>query len=272
LQAQPAAYAVHMPELKSPEQIELMRAAGRIVARALDEARRAAVAGTTLLELDGIARGVIEDAGAVPTFLDYKPRFAPTPYPATICASVNDVIVHGIPDGYRLREGDLLGIDCACHFEGFCADSAVSVVVGGRDPAGQRLIDITAEALEAGIAAAVVGGRLSDVSAAVGRVGRAAGFGIPRDFGGHGIGRAMHEAPSVPNDGRAGQGMLLEAGLVIAIEPMFMAGGSDGYRVAPDGWALCTDDGSRAAHVEHTVAITDAGPDVLTRLVPPPSA
>lgn len=261
-----------MPELKSPDEIELMRAAGRIVARALDEARKAASAGTTLLELDAVARSVIEDAGARPTFLNYKPRFAPTPYPATICASVNDVIVHGIPDGYRLRDGDLVGIDCAAHLDGFCADSAISLVVGDSDPASQRLIDITAEALEAGIAAAVVGGRLSDVSAAVGRVGRAAGFGIPRDFGGHGIGRAMHESPSVPNDGQAGLGMLLEAGLVIAIEPMFMAGGQDGYRVAPDGWALCTSDGSRAAHVEHTVAITDDGPDVLTRLRPPPAA
>lgn len=255
-----------MAELKSPAEIELMRAAGRIVARALDEARRAATPGTTLLELDAVARGVIEDAGAVPTFLDYKPRFAPTPYPATICASVNDVIVHGIPDGYRLREGDLLGVDCAAHLDGFCADSAISLVVAGNDADSQQLIDVTAEALEAGIAAAVPGGRLGDISAAVGRIGRAAGYGIPRDFGGHGIGRAMHEPPSVPNDGEAGRGMVLEPGLVIAIEPMFMAGGRDTYRVAADGWALCTADGSRAAHVEHTVAITADGPDVLTRL------
>jgi methionyl aminopeptidase len=253
-------------ELKSPDEIELMRAAGRITARALDEARKAATAGTTLFELDAVAREVIEEAGAIPTFLDYKPRFAPTPYPATICASVNDVIVHGIPDGYRLEEGDLLGIDCACHLEGFCADAAVSLVVGESNPADQELIDVTAKALAAAISSAVVGARMGDVSAAVGRVGRARGYGIPRGFGGHGIGRAMHEPPSVPNDGHPGHGIRLEAGLVIAIEPMFMAGGKDEFKVGADGWALHTADGSKAAHVEHTVAITDDGPDVLTLL------
>lgn len=255
-----------MAELKTPQEIELMRAAGAIVARALDAMRRAAHPGTTLLELDALAREVIEDAGARPTFLDYKPRFAPTPYPATICASVNEVIVHGIPDGYRLRDGDLLGVDLACHLDGFCADSAISFVVGEDAEGSQQLIDKTAEALRAAIAAAVAGARLGDVSAAVGRVGRAAGYGIPRDFGGHGIGRAMHESPSVPNDGEPGRGIVLEPGLCIAIEPMFMAGGQDGYTVAPDGWALCTADGSRAAHLEHTVAVTEDGPDVLTLL------
>jgi methionyl aminopeptidase len=253
-------------ELKTPDQIELMRAAGRIVARALDEMRQAAEVGTTLLELDALARSVIVDAGAVPTFLDYKPGFAPTPYPATICASVNDVIVHGIPDGYRLREGDLLGLDLAAHLAGFCADSAISFVVGDGEPESQKLIDTATEALTAGIAAVQAGGHLGDVCAAVGRVGRAAAYGIPRGFGGHGIGRAMHEPPSVPNQGEPGSGLLLEPGLVIAIEPMFMAGGEDGFVVGDDGWALRTVDGSRAAHMEHTVAVTLQGPDVLTLL------
>lgn len=255
-----------MAELKSPQEIELMRAAGAIVARALDEMRKVGRPGTTLLELDALARGVIEEAGARPTFLGYKPRFAPTPYPATICASVNDVIVHGIPDGYRLRDGDLLGVDLACHLDGFCADSAISFVVGVDADGSQQLIDKTAEALRAAIAAAVPGACLGDVSAAVGRIGRAAGYGIPRDFGGHGIGRAMHEPPSVPNHGEPARGLVLQPGLCIAIEPMFMAGGNDAYTVAADGWALRTADGSRAAHVEHTVAVTEDGPDVLTLL------
>ena len=253
------------PEYKTPEEIDMMRAAGRIVWRALGEMRDAATPGTTLLELDEIAHTIIVEAGAVPTFLDYKPGFASTPYPATICASVNDVIVHGIPDSYRLEEGDLLGLDLAAHLDGFCADSAISFVVGGGEPDSQKLIDSATEALAAGIAAVQAGAHLGDVCAAVGRVGRAAGYGIPRGFGGHGIGRAMHEPPSVPNQGEPGTGIVLEPGLVIAIEPMFMAGGEDAFVVGPDGWALKTRDGSRAAHMEHTVAVTPDGPDVLTR-------
>jgi methionyl aminopeptidase len=251
-------------DLKTPAEIRLMREAGRLVATTLAEVRRASHVGSQLLELDAVAYDTITRAGARPTFLQYHPGFAPTPYPATICTSVNDVVVHGIPDDYRLRDGDLVSIDCAAHLDGFCADAAISYVVGSPNPQAQKLIDAATAALHAGIGAAQAGGRLGDVSAAIGRVGRRFGYGIPADFGGHGIGRAMHEPPGVPNTGYPGAGMRLRAGIVLALEPMFMAGGHDVYRLDGDGWALRTSDGSLAAHVEHTVAITDSGPVVLT--------
>ncbi|CAJ62382.1 Methionine aminopeptidase (MAP) (Peptidase M) [Frankia alni ACN14a] len=251
-------------ELKSAAAIEAMAAAGEVVARALGATRDAAAVGVTPRELDAVAHAVIRDAGAIPVFLDYQPGFAPTPFPAVICASVNDVIVHGIPGDTPLRDGDLVSIDCGAELDGWVGDAAISFTVGAGRPDDAALIDTTAAALAAGIAAAVPGGRLGDIAAAIGAVGRAAGYGIPRDFGGHGIGRHMHEDPSVPNDGRPGRGMPLRAGLVLALEPMFCAGGRDSYRTAADGWALHTIDGSRAAHVEHTVAITADGPRILT--------
>ncbi|MCK9896742.1 type I methionyl aminopeptidase [Frankia sp. AgB32] len=253
-----------MIDLKTPTAIDAMAAAGAVVARALGTVRDAAAAGVTLRELDELARTVIGDAGATPAFLHYQPGFAPTPYPAVICASVNDAIVHGIPDDTALRDGDLVSIDCGATLHGWVGDSAISFTIGTAHPDDTRLIDTATRALAAGVAAAVPGARLGDIAAAIGTVGRAAGYGIPRDFGGHGIGRAMHEPPSVPNDGRPGRGMRLREGLVLALEPMFLAGGHDDYRTAPDGWALHTTDGSRAAHVEHTVAITADGPRILT--------
>jgi methionyl aminopeptidase len=174
------------------------------------------------------------------------------------------VIVHGIPDGYRLRDGDLVSIDCGAQLDGWTGDAAISFIVGTPRPEDAALIRDAQRALDAGVAAAVVGGRLGDIAHAIGTVGRARGYGIPPDFGGHGIGRKMHEDPPVANDGRPGRGLKLRHGLVLAIEPMFMAGGRDRYRTAADGWALRTDDGSRAAHVEHTVAVTAAGPRILT--------
>jgi len=177
---------------------------------------------------------------------------------------VNDVVVHGIPDGYRLADGDLVSIDCGAHLDGWHGDSAISFSVGTARADDQALIEAARRALQAGIDAAQPGQRLGDVSHAVGAIGRAAGYGIPDGFGGHGVGRAMHEAPHVPNDGRPGRGPRLRPGLVIAIEPMFMAGGRDAFRLAADGWAMHTIDGSRAAHVEHTVAVTADGPRVLT--------
>jgi methionyl aminopeptidase len=255
-----------MVELKTATEVDAMRAAGRVVAEILSTVRAAAHPGTTLLELDGVARDVLAAAGARSPFLHYHPRFAPTPYPAAICTSVNDVVVHGIPDQYRLRAGDLLSVDCGATLDGWTGDAATSFCVGTGtpDPADATLIGAAEEALRAAIDAIRPGSRLGDVSATIAALGRRAGYGIPRGFGGHGIGRHMHEEPDVPNEGRPGRGLPLRPGLVIAIEPMFMAGGRDHVRMARDGWAVRTADGSRAAHVEHSVAVTEDGPRVLT--------
>ncbi|CAM5578650.1 MULTISPECIES: type I methionyl aminopeptidase [Streptomyces] len=253
-----------MVELKTDTAIDEMRVAGQVVGRALTAVREAADVGVSLLELDEVARGVLREAGATSPFLGYRPSFAPVPFPAVICASVNDAIVHGIPDGYRLRDGDLVSIDCGAQLGGWAGDSAISFVVGTPRPADVRLIETVERALAAGIEAAVVGNRIGDIAHAIGSVCRSAGYGVPDGFGGHGIGRRMHEDPSVPNEGRPGRGMPLRHGLVLAIEPMVTAGGRDDYHAAPDGWTLRTNDGSRAAHAEHTVAITADGPRILT--------
>ncbi|MZD07579.1 type I methionyl aminopeptidase [Streptomyces sp. SID5785] len=255
-----------MVELKTEPQIDAMREAGRVVARALAAARKYAAPGVTLLELDEVAHDVLRDAGASSPFLGYRPSFAPTPFPAVLCVSVNDAIVHGVPDRTRLRDGDLVSVDFGAELDGWVGDSAVSFTVGTARPEDTRLIETAERALAAGIAAAVVGNRIGDIAHAVGTVCRAAGYGIPDGFGGHGIGRRMHEDPGVPNEGRPRRGMPLRAGMALAIEPMVIAGGTDGYHEAPDGWTLRTNDGSRAAHAEHTVAITAAGPRVLTAL------
>ena len=253
-----------MVELKTDTSIEAMRVTGQVVGRALTAVREAADVGVSLLELDEVARGVLREAGATSPFLGYRPSFAPVPFPAVICASVNEAIVHGIPDGYRLRDGDLVSIDCGAQLGGWAGDSAISFIVGTPRPADVRLIETVERALAAGIEAAVVGNRIGDIAHAIGSVCRSAGYGVPDGFGGHGIGRRMHEDPGVPNEGRPGRGMRLRHGLVLAIEPMVTASGHDGYHAAPDGWTLRTNDGSRAAHAEHTVAITDDGPRILT--------
>ena len=241
-----------------------MRAAGRVVASALAKVRSLAAVGVRLSELDEVARTVLAEQGATSPFLNYQPSFAQTPFPAVICASVNDAALHGIPGPYKVADGDLVSIDFGATLRGWTGDAAISFTVGTARPADLRLIDSAERALAAGIAKAVPGGRLGDVSAAIGAIARAGGYGLHTDFGGHGVGRTMHESPSVPNDGKAGRGMRLEPGLVIAIEPWFMAGGKDSYRVDPDGWTLRSGDVSRAAHVEHTIAITAAGPEILT--------
>jgi methionyl aminopeptidase len=251
-------------ELKSPGEIDAMRAAGRVVAAALAACRAAAAVGVRLSELDQVARDVLAGAGASSPFLNYQPSFAHSPFPAVICASVNDAALHGIPDKRKLRDGDLLSVDFGATLDGWTGDAAISLTVGRPRPADTKLIQTAQAALAAGIAAAVPGGRLGDISAAIGKLARTGGYGLHTDYGGHGVGHTMHESPSVPNDGRAGRGLKLAAGLVIAIEPWFMAGGHDTYRIDPDGWTIRSADGSRAAHVEHTVAITADGPQILT--------
>lgn len=255
-----------MVQLKTDTSIEAMREAGRVVAQVLTAVREAAAVGVSLRELDATAREVLRTAKATSPFLGYRPHFAPTPFPAVICASVNDAIVHGIPNDYRLRDGDLVSIDAGATLDGWVGDSAVSFTVGRPRPADTLLIGTAFAALDAGIAAAVVGNRIGDIAHAIGTVCRKAGYGIPEGFGGHGVGRTMHEDPSVPNEGRPGRGMPLRHGMVLAIEPMLIGSGHDAFHPDRDGWTLRTSDGSRAAHAEHTVAVTDSGPRILTAL------
>ncbi|MEV5878372.1 type I methionyl aminopeptidase [Streptomyces sp. NPDC052101] len=253
-----------MVEIKTDAALDAMREAGRVVACALAAVRDAAGVGVSLQELDEAARSVLDEAGAGSPFLGYRPSFAPVAFPAVICTSVNDAVSHGIPTGYRLRDGDLVSIDCGAQLDGWTGDAAITFTVGTPRPGDLDLIDATQQALDAGIAAAQVGSRIGDISHAIDTVARKAGCGMPADFGGHGIGRRMHEDPHVPNRGRPGRGFPLRHGLVLAIEPMLMAGGQNTYRTDIDGWTLRTTDGSRAAHIEHTVAITDQGPRILT--------
>jgi methionyl aminopeptidase len=251
-------------EIKTPGEIQAIRASGQVVAQILAAVREQAKPGIRLTELDHLARAVLAGAGAASPFLGYRPGFASVPFPAVICASVNDAALHGIPGERVLADGDLLSVDCGAVLDGWAADAAISFPVGSPRPADERLIATTEAALRAGLAAARPGARIGDISAAIGAVGRAGGYGICTDFGGHGVGRAMHEDPHIPNEGRAGRGQRLVPGLVIAIEPWFLAGGQDRYVIDQDGWTIRSADGSRAAHAEHTVAITADGPQILT--------
>jgi methionyl aminopeptidase len=253
-----------MVVFKSPAELATMREAGRVVARTLDAAAAAARPGVRLADLDQLAAEMIAASGAKPSFLGYLPAWAPTPYPGVLCLSVNDAIVHGIPDRRVLREGDLLSIDCGASIDGYHGDAAVTVEIGAVAPAARQLSVDTRRALDAGIAAAVPGARMGDIAAAIEAIGRAARYGIPDGLGGHGIGTAMHEDPSVPNTGRPGRGMVLREGLALAIEPMFTLGGRSHHRTRSDGWTIATSDGSLAAHWEHSIAITSSGPQLLT--------
>jgi methionyl aminopeptidase len=244
---------------KTPEQIDRMRKAGRLVGHTLSTLVEAVRPGATLLELDAQAERVIRAGGGIPSFLGYHG------FPATLCLSPNDWIVHGIPNGYVLQEGDILSIDCGAIVEGWHGDAALTVPVGQVDDAARRLIETTERAMWAGIAQVRAGNRLSDIGHAVEKVAAAPGYGVVREYVGHGIGTRMHEEPQVPNYGRPGRGLRLEAGLVLAIEPMVNEGGPSS-RVLDDGWTVVTLDGSRSAHFEHTVAITPEGPEVLTLL------
>jgi methionyl aminopeptidase len=255
-----------MVELKTPREIGIQREAGRVVAEALAAVRDRADVGVTLAELDRVAATIIERAGARPAFLGYHPSWAPTPYPGVICASVNDAVVHGIPNHTRLADGDLVSIDCGAFVGGWCGDAAISFVVGTPRAQDLALIAATDAALQRGIEAAQPGGQLGDVGHAIGTAAREHGYGLLAEHGGHGVGRAMHEDPFVANEGRAGRGYRLRPGLVIALEPMLIADGTDGYVTASDGWTLRTATGARAAHSEHTIAVTNDGPVILTAL------
>lgn len=245
---------------KSSAEIEKMRRSGRITATTIDRVLAAVAPGRTTADLDAIAEASILEHGAVPSFKGYRG------FPATICASLNEEIVHGIPSDRRvLREGDLLSLDFGCIWEGFHSDSAVTVFVG--EPPSERaaeLVRTTERSLVAGIAQIREGGRLTDISHAVEGIARAAGFEVVREYVGHGIGRNLHEDPQIPNYGPPGRGPVLRTGLVIAVEPMINVGTWETRQLA-DGWTVVTADGELSAHFEHTIALTEDGPEVLTR-------
>ncbi len=241
-----------------------MAAAGAVVAEALSAVAEHARPGMKTAELDAVAADVLARQGASSPFLHYHPAWAPTPFPAVLCVSVNDAVVHGIPGDRELADGDLVSIDFGATLRGWCGDAARSFVVGTPRSQDTALIEATDAALASGIAAARPGNTLGDIGHAIASVAHRAGFGLLADHGGHGIGRTMHEAPHVPNEGRRGKGMRLRPGLVIAIEPMLIADGTHDYRHDPDGWTLRTATGARAAHSEHTVAVTSAGARILT--------
>jgi methionyl aminopeptidase len=250
-------------ELRTPAEIEQMKPAGRFVADVLTRLVEASDVGVNLLELDALAHELIKERGAESCYIDYHPSFGAMPFGKVLCTSVNDAVLHGLPRDYRLRDGDLLSLDFAAAVDGWVSDSAVSLVVGTPDPQDLALIDTASRALDAGIAAARAGNRIGDISAAIAAVAHADGLSINTDFGGHGVGRTMHGDPHVPNNGRAGRGYPLKPGLVIAIEPWFLQS-TDQLYTDPDGWTLRSGDGSRGAHMEHTIAITEDGPLVLT--------
>ena len=240
-----------------------MKAVGRFVAGVLEATRDAADVGVNLLELDRLAHDMIRKAGAESCYIDYHPSFGGSKFGKVLCTSVNDAALHGLPHDYRLRDGDVLTLDFAASVDGWVADSAITIVVGTPREEDLKLIETTSRALDAGIAAAVVGNRIGDISAAIGEVAHAGGYGVNTDFGGHGVGREMHGDPHIANDGRPKRGLPLRPGLVFAIEPWFMLGTDEIYTDV-DGWTLRSADGSRGAHFEHTIAITESGPVVLS--------
>lgn len=252
-----------MIELRTPAEIDEMRAAGRFVAETLATLRDDTKVGTNLLSIDRRAHDMIRKAGAESCYIDYHPSFGASPFGKVICTSVNDAVLHGLPFDYTLRDGDLVTLDFAVAVDGWVADSAVSFVVGTPREDDLRLIDTTERALDAAIAASVVGNRIGDISAAVAEIAHGEGYSINTDFGGHGVGRTMHGDPHVPNDGRAGRGFPLRSGLVLALEPWLLAT-TDELVTDPDGWTLRSVDGSRGAHSEHTIAISENGPLILT--------
>ncbi len=249
-----------MIELKTAQELEQMRRAGRVVAGLLEHVAGLIEPGVKTKTLDERARAYLKTQGAQPAFLGYRG------FPATICISVNEEIVHGIPGERRIREGDLVSVDAGAVVEGLYGDAAITVIVGQVPAPARRLVDATRQALEDGIAQARVGRRLSDISHAVQRRLEQAGLGVVREFVGHGIGRALHEEPPIPNFGPPNVGPRLRPGMVLAIEPMATLGGHE-LTILDDGWTAVTKDRSLAAHFEHTVAVTEQGPRVLTALV-----
>lgn len=246
--------------IKSTQEIELMLQSGRINALALAAVKQALRPGVTTAELDKIAEQVIRDHGAEPAFLGYP---GPYPYPATINASINDELVHGIPSKRELEEGDIISVDCGTVYGGFVSDAAFTVGIGEISTEARQLLDVTQEALRIGIEKMTPGNRVGDVSATIQEYVESFGFNVPREYSGHGVGRKMHEGPQVPNYGLPGRGLVLRAGITIALEPMVLRGDYH-TKVKEDKWTVCSADGELTAHFEHTIAVTDNGPLILT--------
>ena len=244
---------------KSSDQLAKMRLAGSVVAEMHAKIREAIRPGITTLELDAIARDVLDRRGARSNFLNY----GHPPFPAVVCTSPNDVIVHGIPGPYRLKDGDIISIDCGAIIDGWHGDAAFTAGVGQITVEAARLLEVTEASLHAGIEAMVVGNRISDIGHAVQTVAEAAGFSVVREYVGHAIGTRMHEEPQVPNYGEPGSGPKLKSGMVFAVEPMVNAG-TRKTKLLDDGWTVVTADGELSAHFEHTIAITDDGPQIFT--------
>ena len=250
-------------ELRTPAQIDEMRPAGVFVGEVLTALREAADVGVNLLELNDLAHEMIRKRGAESCYIDYAPSFGRGPFGKVLCTSVNDAVLHGLPHDYVLVDGDLVSFDFAVSVDGWVADSAITVAVGTARPEDVKLVETTQKALDAAIAVARPGKKVGDIGRAIGDVGREHGLQVNTQFGGHGVGRTMHGEPHIPNDGRPGRGYPLQPGLVIAIEPWFLHT-TDEIVMDPDGWTIRSADGSRGAHVEHTIAITDGDPIVLT--------
>ncbi len=249
--------------LKTPQEIEIMRQAGRINAEALAAARAIIRPGTTTADLNAAAEDVLKKHGCYSPFKNYP---GPYPYPASICASINEELVHGIPSNKRkLREGDIISLDCGTVYQGFVGDSAVTIGVGEISQQAKHLLEVTEKALEIGIAKMVAGNHLGDVSAAIQTFVEGSGLHVTKVYTGHGVGREMHEGPQAPNYGHPGTGIVLRNGMTIALEPMVLVG-TPNTRVLPDGWTVVSDDNSLTAHFEHSVAITPDGPQILTKL------
>lgn len=243
--------------IKSEREIATMRQAGRIVASVLEVLKKELRVGMKTEELDSIAAGELKKMGAKPSFKGYRD------FPANLCVSINDEIVHGIPGERIINDGDIVKLDLGAIYDSFQGDAAISVIMGNGSPQARKLVEVTEGALEAGIAAARRGARLGDVSVAIQHYAESRGYSVVREYTGHGIGRQMHEKPQIPNFGRSGEGPELKKGMTLALEPMVNIGGWS-TRVGSDGWLVLTADGSLSAHFEHTIAITDSKPEVLT--------
>ncbi|MBQ9526772.1 MAG: type I methionyl aminopeptidase [Fretibacterium sp.] len=252
-----------MVHLKSPDELVLMRRAGKVVADILDRVREVVRPGVTTAELDTLAEDYIRSCGGAPVFKGYRPSSDMTPFPGTICASVNEEVVHGIPGPRVLEEGDILSVDVGVYLEGYCGDAACTYPVGSISGKRQALLEVTETSLNKAIEAALKGRTLGDIGYAVESYVKPLGYGIVRDYTGHGIGKKMHEAPQVPNFGHPRRGVTLQRGMTIAIEPMIMSGRED-VKVGENGWTVFTADGSDAAHFERSIAILDDGPEILT--------